>query len=702
LSDNKTSEYQSVKLKYLLLILTGLITLTVIAYSPVSGNGFLNWDDEDYVYGNKDIQGLGPENLKAFFTQNYLNTYLPLTMISYAVDYKIGGLDPKVYTYTNLILHLLNTLFVFWFIFYLVKSLTKNDQKFSLNRAVLIATLTSGLFAIHPLNVESVAWVAERKNLLFAFFFIPSLITYVLYINQNRSYLYLLSLFLFICSLLSKGTAVSLTLCLIVLDYVFCRKLFSGKVILEKIPFLLLSLVFGLVAFMAQGKENLSLNHSFFEQIVYACYGFIQYLNKLLIPVKLSAFYSYPVEIGLICWLDVICVIILISLLCKFRKYLSNLLVFGFLFYISNLIFLIQIVPVGNTIMADRYIYIPSIGFFFVIALVFSKMAIKNSYVYILFVVTILAYGISTHERVKIWNNSIKFWNDVIQKDSSIHQAWNNLGTAEFDMGNIKGALHDFNRVVQIKPDYTVGYFNRANARKEQGDGNGALLDYSKALSLKPDYVEAYCNRGILKRETGDYQGSLKDLNLAVSINPFFKQAYNNRGIVNFLLGNKIASMSDFSKAILLDSTYADAYYNKGKLLKMENIFMDALHNLDLAVRYNPKNINVYLLRAKVKFRLNNFVGTIEDCDHVLDINNNVVGAILVRSAAYYKTGDYQKVVKEMNSIIQKNPGAGAFYYLRGMSKIKMMDRPGGLQDLVQARKLGFIERDSDIELGEN
>lgn len=679
------------------LILSGIIAAIIFVYSPISRNGFLNWDDDGYVYENRDIQGFDKENIKEIFTKNYVNTYLPLTMLSYAIDYQIGKLNPATYTYTNLLFHIGNSLLVFWFILLLAKQFEKSDTDKVRKEPFILASITSVLFAVHPFNVESVAWIAERKNLLFSFFFLLSLVGYIKYIKNNKPLFYLASIFLFLCSLLSKGTAVSLTLCVVALDYFFQRKLFSAKVIFEKIPFFILSLIFGLIAFKVQGKENLVLNHPYIEQIAFASYGFIEYLYKLIIPINLLAFYSYPEEATFIHWINFIIAIVLLSVLFKYRKRLSQLIIFGILFFIANIIFLIQLIPVGNTIMADRYIYLSSIGFFLILAVIVTKIASRFSMFYLLFFIILILYGFTTHERVKIWNNSLSFWDDVIKKDTKIPQAWNNRGIAKKETGDLESALSDINNAIIVRPDYEIAYYNCGDIKKEKGDFTGALEDFNKAIDIRPVYKEAYCNRGNVKKEIGDYSGSLSDFDKAISIDPRFKEAYNNRGITNFLLGKKKEALFDFSKAIEIDSSYSDAYYNRGKLLNINKEFKGSLSDLNKALLLNPNNLNIYSLRAKVKLKVKDYDGVIADCNRLLEFNNNVVNALIIKALANYQKGRYNEAIALINSTLQKNPTIGISYYLRGMSKLKLGNNASGTNDLNTAKKLGFVAADNEL-----
>ena len=650
-------------------LILGVIVITVITYGPVTHHKFLNWDDNLYVTQNSNIQSFSSANVKALFTQNYVSNYLPLTMLSYSLDYKVDGLNPKVFMLTNLILHIFNAIFVFWLVVLLTKSLTASEHKTQSDtrNSYLLGLITALLFAVHPINVESVAWVSERKNLLFAFFFLLSIITYVIYLQKENTRYYIFSIVLFICSLLSKGVAVSLSFCIVAIDYLFQRKIISKKVILEKIPFILLSLIFGMITIYAQKNESAlvgAVKFPLYEQSSFASYGFINYLSKLLVPVNLSAYYSYPMRASLIHWVCLLLTILIMVLIVRFRKSFNRLIIFSILFYLSNIIFLIQILPVGNAIMADRYIYLSSIGFFMLVAIIIQKVVPRNSVMYLILTISLVLYALASHQRLKVWNNSLAFWNDIIAKDIHIPRAWN--------------------------------------------------------------------NRGIIRNENGDYQGAINDFNNAIQLMPEYQEAFNNRGIVYFNIKSNDEAIRDFTKAIKLDSLYSDAYYNRGTVRNAVNDLQGAMVDLNEALLLNPKKLDAYLNRANVKIKLNENESAIKDCKAVLDQNNNISNAYAIeasayynlnrfdesigdyskaiirdpnninyyhnRGAAYFYSGKYKEAIVDMNTVLQNN-SIGISFYIRGMANIKLGNNTDGCNDLHRAISAGLTAAENEINL---
>ena len=264
-------------------IFFAILILTIIIYRPVFFNDFV-WDDGPYVQNNLNVQSFDLKNILFNFE---MGNYHPLTMLAFATEYYFFGLNETGYHAVNLFIHLLNIVLVFYVVFLL-------------NGNPTIAILVSLLFGIHPLHVESVAWISELKDLLYTFFFLGSYVFYLKFIQFSKNKFYILSLILFLASTLSKAMAVCLPVVFILTDYFKGRKI-NSKTLLEKLPFILISLSIGILAIFAQ-KSSGSIQdityYSFFERVIFAGYSFISYLIKSILPVDLSAYYPYPIKSG--------------------------------------------------------------------------------------------------------------------------------------------------------------------------------------------------------------------------------------------------------------------------------------------------------------------------------------------------------------------------------------------------------------------
>jgi tetratricopeptide (TPR) repeat protein len=630
-----------------------ILTITFIAYLPTFQNEFTNWDDYEYVVKNFKMRNLGVESIKAFFSDIHMGNYHPLTMLSLAIDYHISGLSPNMYQFTNILLHLINTTLVFWLVLLLLNHI-------HYKRSIEIAIITAVLFGVHTLHVESVSWVSERKDVLYSMFFLFSLIAYVKYVIEKKNKFYFYSLILFLLSLLSKGQAVSLAVTILAVDYLFSRKLLSRKVILEKIPFFALALAFGFIAIYAQQSgESIHVKEVSYvnERILFACYGFIMYIFKLIIPLRLSAYYSYPDEIHgslpVEFWFYLVAVVALIVLFIYLFKKQKRVLVFAFLFYVMNIFLVLQLLPVGNAIMADRYSYIPSIGFFFLIGIGYSYVVDRSKNIRVLVIFIMIAYVIllafMTSSRIRIWHDSLTLWNNVISRHDNFSIPYINRGSAKEELDDYEGALEDYNKAISLSPELFLSYNNRGNIFYRLKDFEGALKDYNKAISLNSNYYLAYDNRGTVHLEFGNIGDAIKDYNKAVSLNPDFDETYYNRGVAKARLGDFQAALIDYDKAIEINDKSINAYHNRG-LLKGQQLgdLQGALSDFNTLIKLKPSESSYYDSRGIVNSLLGQHNRALDDFDMAIKLNFNNVNAYLNRARTLLKLGKFDKAKQDV------------------------------------------------------
>lgn len=510
-----------------LIALMLLLMITFIIYRPALKNSLTNWDDKNYVTINKDIQKSDINSIKNLFygkAAYTMGNYHPITMLSYMIEYKYAKLDAKVYHMTNLLLHLLNTLLVFLFILLL----TKNN---------LTALLTSFLFAVHPMHVESVAWVAERKDLLYVLFEMAALLAYTYYADapDKRKKFYLLTFLLFLLSVMSKAMAVSLVVILPLIDYFKGRKLLNGKVIAEKMPFVVAGIIFGIIAIYAQ-KSSKSINfidYSFYDRILFASWGFITYFWKCFLPIGLSTYYDYPLK-GTYGWYIVYSLITIgIGWLVYKSMRFTKVILFGMLFFLFSVVLILQILPVGGAIIAERYTYAAYTGLFFIIAygityLIESKEKRLNSLkplLYVLLAGMMITFMLQTTNRCEVWKDTLTIWNDALAKYPQCIKGYNGRGDAYNEMKEYDLALTDFNKAIEMKQDYTDAFYNRGIAlywigkeALDKGDKqkaaeyfDKAISDNSQAIKYSPDLSLAYFNRAGNYFTTGKYELALAD-----------------------------------------------------------------------------------------------------------------------------------------------------------------------------------------------
>ncbi len=485
LSPKKTGERRSLRI-FLAAVL--ILVITFMAFSPCLQNGFVDgWDDNTYVRENILIRHLSWHNVTRVFSAFFMATYLPVTMLTYMVDYQLVGLNPFGYHLTSLILHLLNCLLVFW----LIGLLSRN---------ILVSFITAILFGVHPIHVESVAWISERKDVLYAAFFLLSMICYFYYSRtQKTGKAYWLALLFFILSLLSKAMAVTLPVLLLLVDY-FSGKKFDRRMILDKIPFLVLALGFGLLG--AHGQAAAVRSEPLIYRGLVPPYAVIFYLGKILWPAVLSSAYGYPGLKDLSIHLFSLAMCLLIFLAALRSGLYTKKFVFGSLFFILTLLPVLQFLPMGLTTVADRYAYLASTGIFFLIAESvfwgYGKIVQKNQplgfgFAFILLVLLAGGLSVLTWKRCSVWKDSVSLWSDVL-KSSPSSLAYSQRGAAYFGQKEFDKARADFEKAIASDPKFIVPYLNLGNVFGESGKDEAAIALFEKVLTIEPGNAEAYLN----------------------------------------------------------------------------------------------------------------------------------------------------------------------------------------------------------------
>jgi Tfp pilus assembly protein PilF len=538
------------------LLLIPLILITAVIYLKSLNNQLINtWDDHGYVSENPDVKTLHGDSvaytIKNTFSSYVLGNYHPITMLTYCMEYSKYKLNPKPYHVTNLIIHILNALLVFYFIWLLTK------QQW-------VAFITALLFAIHPMHVESVSWVSERKDVLYTFFSLGALCTYIFFLKEEKRkrLFYIATLILFLLALLSKAMAVSVAIVFLAVDYFLGRKI-NMKVLVEKVPFIIMAFIFGIVAIGAQKSasalEGIS-NYSFVDRILFSCYGLMTYLWKLFVPINMSCYYSYPVkgENGYPVAFSIapFVLILLAFLIYRSVKYTKDV-VFGFAFFLITIALVLQILPVGDAIIADRFTYIPYIGIFFIIARWINNL-LENKYeklksfklpVIAAFTVFSIVCCVLTVKRSMVWHDSISLWGDAIEKNDKAPKSFNNRGLTYYEHQQYDKALYDFNRTIYLRDDYPDAHYNRGVVYFTLKKYNEALEDYNIALQQNPKFAKAYNNRGNVYHLVGKYNEAIADYNSALQYNPRFGKVYCDRADTYFTIQKYQAALDDAMKA---------------------------------------------------------------------------------------------------------------------------------------------------------
>jgi tetratricopeptide (TPR) repeat protein len=594
------------------LAIGALIITLFIAFSGGFDNQFVDWDDHVYIENDYLVTEPKGHFGEAFKSHVALN-YHPLTIVSMMINSSISGAEnPKAFIVTNFIIHLLNTLMVFWLLMLLTK------------RRLMASFFAALLFAIHPMRVESVTWISERKDVLYGFFFIAGCISYLYYLDTEKKNKYLIiSLVLFVLSCLSKAQAVVLPIVFLLFDYWRDRKI-DTKAILEKVPFLVFSLLFGLIATNIQsggdfhgtihiiGEQRSALSLKVFtmmDRIQYAGYGFVMYFYHLFVPINLCTFYPYEADgVNKLYSTGIVFSLIIVGLtIFSARK--SKLFLFGIGFFSVTVALVLQFISVGAAIMADRYTYIPYIGLFFVLAMLLDQLAEKNQSLKQVVWVGAFAFAgfclFQTRKQVETWQNTGTLFGQIIkifpndyrayytygkyvgEKEGKLEESieankkaielgykddagpWENLGTAYGIKGDTPKALEYFSEAIKRGASTGETYMNRGMAYFNLNQPAKAIPDFEKSLTMKNDKI--IMSRGLLATSylaSGNVNKALENFNQVIdkdgSQDPVH---FYNRGLAKQTLGDRAGAIADFQKTLILQPNYEAAKKSLASLM---------------------------------------------------------------------------------------------------------------------------------------
>ena len=659
--------------------------VTFIIFLPALKNEFVNWDDDEYVYENPFIRSLDARLFKSAFLGFRAANWHPLTWISHAVDYALWGLNSAGHHLTNILLHALNTFMTVFLVARLLESSNKastgdnRSAPFLNDRTILISAAATGLlFGLHPLHVESVAWVAERKDLLCALFFLLSLTMYVKYIGllpggpgqrvSAASFLtapYLFAIGFFILSLLSKPMAVSLPLVLLILDWGLFRRIRSagtfGTVLLEKLPFMALSLISAGLTLSAQkageafqALEILPLS----TRLLVAAKSLVAYLGKMMAPLHLSPFYPYPGprEVSLLSFEYFLPVVLLIGItaFCVVSARKRRLPLSVWAYFVITLLPVLGVVQVGRQSMADRYTYLPSLGPFLAAglaaALMYEKAGSAKQRGLSLriagaagIVAALAALSYATIQQIGVWKNGLVLWNYVIEQEPGrVPVAYNNLGNLYASKGRLDLAIQQYRTALRLKPDFAEAQNNLGLAYASQGRIDTAIAQYRAAIRLKPDYAGAYNNLGNIYSSQGRLDLAMQQYRTALRLKPDFAEAHYNLGFAYDSQGRIEPAIAQYRAAIKSKPDYAEAYNNLGNLYADKGRLDLAIQQYQAALRLRPDD-------AEAHFNL----GVIYLKSGAIERARNEIELVLTMKAG---DTDALRVLNTIDSMGQKAP----------------------------------------------
>ena len=648
------------KLRFEFTVSLFLVVILLTTYWQLPSHEFLLFDDYGYIIKNTHVhEGITWENIVWTFSKTDFGYWHPLTWISHMLAFQLFGMNPSMHHLINLFLHISSTLLLF----FVLKRMTG---------ALWQSAFVAAMFALHPLNVESVAWISERKNVLSTFFWMLTILTYVRYTEQPKFYRYLLILFVFVLGLMSKPMLVTLPFVLLLLDYWPLNRLkfpqsasndhgFSQasaagiqqssafRLILEKIPFLFLSSV-------CVYLSNLSIQHpgvaistasvSLKLRIANALISYVGYINKMVWPHNLAVYYPFPKAVPLwevfVAVLFLTCVTFLAFRQIKARPYF----IVGWLWYIGTLVPGIGLVQAGLwPAMADRFTYVPLIGLFICITWGGTEFIGRWHYGKAVFIaipaIIISILMTMTWLQLDYWQNGITL----------------------------------FTHNLSVTPNNSLAYYELGNAFKQQGNFDKAMSNYSKALKINPNYAEAHNNLGYILAYQKHYKEAIDHYKEALRIKPNYSEAHNNLGTAFLYQGNEKEAVYHYYKALKNNQNYAGAYYNLAKIFTNHA-------NIERAILYYKKALELDPEMTQALYNLSWILGTHEDGKHRNGKEALIMAEKLCKitryqqplaldalAAAYADTGQFHKAVIAEKKAIKLALPEGPEEFISGLKK---------------------------------
>jgi tetratricopeptide (TPR) repeat protein len=526
-----------------------IVGLTALTFANAIGYDFVNWDDDTYLVKNLAIRDLSWQGIKNLFSTpiGEYNIYRPLIYLGYAIEYALWGLNPKGYHLVSILMHLFNIFLAFR----LVKLLT--DQ-------INLALFAALFFAVHPMRVESVSWILARVDPQYGLFFLLGLINYVYYLQKSKINYLVYAFLLFSASLLSKPSAVVFPVVLLLVDYFQGRKI-DIKMVVEKVPFFLLSLAFGLFTIKVQsGTAGVFEQYfSILDRFFIACYAITFYVYTVLLPINLSILVPLPTKIDNLLptayYFTPLILVFLTFLVWYFDKH-RKFVIFGLGFFLVNIALVIQIVPYGQVIVADRYTYLSHISLFLLLGYAlfeFNKLypKLRNYVGALVFAFAVVCVGM-TFWRNQIWRNSRTLWSDVIDKNPTYYLPYAGRGGYYYERGNYDAALADYKKAVSFKPNNGSVYNNTGLCYYIAKDYKRALENFSVAIQYDTKDAEIFNNLGNAYYMLQDYKEAIKIYDKVLQLNQQHASAYHYRGLCHALSGNKMQACADFQQALSL------------------------------------------------------------------------------------------------------------------------------------------------------
>ncbi len=561
-----------------------LAVLTFVAFHGVLGSSFVHYDDDRYVTDNPHVQrGLTVESVRWAFTTTAAANWHPVTWLSHMLDVTLFDLDAGKHHGSSLLLHVANVVLLFL----LLRRMTGATWR---------SAYVAALFAVHPLHVESVAWIAERKDVLSTLFWLLTTAAWLRYVESRKPAFYAAMLVLYAAGLMAKPMLVTLPFTLLLLElWPLRRDIELAASVREKGPLFALSVASCIVTFVAQraggalqGFEDLSLA----ERVANAPWAAVLYLYKTFVPLRLAFFYPHP-HLQLASTPVLVALLLLAgatTLVVSLRKRASYL-TFGWFWYLGTLVPVLGLVQVGGQAMADRYTYVPLIGIF--VAITWEGARILDHFTHKKWMIACAVIGPfvllrMTVPQVRTWTDDLTLFDHAVNVTRDNWLAHNNLGLALFDRGRTDEAIVHYRKAQRIAPGSRMVLGNLALALATQGDDQDAIDTYEQALAIDPEDPVLHFQLARALARTGRADEALSEYTDALRLRPAYPEAHDNLANLLAARGRTAEAIGHYEEALRLQPDNAIARYNLGNSLLETNRIEDAVRQLSESVRLRP------------------------------------------------------------------------------------------------------------------
>ncbi len=634
--------------------LLGFLSLAVIilaVFYPVLNGEFLNWDDGFHL---KNPDFVGPLNLSTlkniFFRGIVQDVYIPLTLLSFNMEYNLWGTHPGIYHWDNLMLHIA----VSGIIGLIVMQLGFNFRT---------AALTSLLFGLHPMHVEPVAWSSARKDVLYAFFYALSVYQYILYADTMKRKYLVSSLGLGFFSILAKPMALSLPLILLLIDW-FKQRRWSSAVFFEKSLYALYILP---LAWVTLSLNIRTMQGTVQEGLLIWIWSLIFYIRQFFLPFEFLLIYQMPEPIHVLNFPYLLSVLLLVLLACSLWLWRQKrIFLFAFFYYFLSVFFLLRydITAAGDNPVADRYAYLPIFGFCLLAGWGVDFLIEKISrghprtgrlFFVVLGMMSILLAG-QTRRQCLVWQNSVRLWSHVIRHNPEVVLAYVNRANAYIDQGQMDWADRDYRTAGEIFHKRTHSLVEQSRELARTHKYPGALKAVTKALHMNPDYVAARVIRSQIYSDLGKTDSALADIHKAVALRPRDHILLLLRGNMYGKSGFHELAVKDFTAALAIRPDYALAFHNRARaffaLKKYDLAFKDITQALRLAADLNE----AYFIRANIHFEQKQYELALQDYNKILQLSPRRIAALMQRGLTYRHLGQEEKALADFQNVLRQRP----------------------------------------------